>query len=120
MEESPQSSDKHGQWLDDKLQRDPSDEELILDPQLWDTPGRDGIVGRDETDPDRLDLRSEIGQYVSLAKFPATVRDLIATAESEGAPDEALAELRQLDPGARYDNTQDLWAALDLRSERRF
>jgi len=120
MGESPQSSDKHPQWLDDDVERDPSDEELIPDPQLWDSPGRDGIVGADETDPDRLDLRSQIGQYVSLAKFPTTVRDLIATAESEDAPDEVLAELRQLDPGARYDNTQELWAALDLRSERRF
>jgi hypothetical protein len=117
---SPQSSDKHGQWLDDELARNPSDEDETPDPEFWDLPGRDGIVSDAETDPDRLDLRSKIGQYVSLVTFPAKVKDLIARAENKDAPDEVLAELRRLDPDTTYPNTAELWAALGLASAHRF
>jgi hypothetical protein len=117
---SPQSSDKHGHWLDDELARNPSDENETPDPELWDTPGHDGIVTDAETDPDRTDLRSKIGQYVSLVTFPAKVKDLIAMAADKDAPDEVLTELRRLDPGTTYPNTAELWAALGLSSEHRF
>ncbi len=120
MSESPRSGDKHSQRMDDELVRDPSDLSETPDPELWDTPGRDGIVTDAESDPDRTDLRSTIGQYVSLVPFPATAAALVTLAEEKDAPDEVLAELRQLDPAARYANTAELWEALGLSSEHRF
>jgi hypothetical protein len=117
---SPQSSDKHGQRLDDELARNPSDEEETPDPELWDSPGRDGIVSDRETDPDRTDLRARIGQYVSLVKFPAKVSTLVASAEAKDAPAEVLAELRELDSDTTYPNPAELWNALGLSADHRF
>jgi hypothetical protein len=79
--ESFQGSDRHNRRLDDELVRDPGDEEEAPDAELWDAPGHDGIVTDPDRDPDRVDLRSEIGKYVSLVTFPAEVRALIAMAE---------------------------------------
>ena len=121
MGDSPQASDnKHAQRLDDELVRDPSDDDARTDPQYWEAPGHDGIVGPADVDPDRTDLRAQIGQYVSLVKFPTTVRDLIADAEKQDAPDEVLTELRNLAPETRFENLAELWIALGLRSDRRF
>ena len=71
---SPQSSDKHGQWLDDELARNPSDENETPDPEFWDTPGRDGIVTDAETDPDRTDLRSKLANTFRWSRFPPRSR----------------------------------------------
>jgi hypothetical protein len=64
MGESFQRGDRRSQRLDDELVRDPGDEEETPDAELWDRPGHDGIVTDADSDPDRVDLRSEIGQYV--------------------------------------------------------
>jgi hypothetical protein len=121
MGDSPQSGDnKRSQRLDDELARDPSDVEEFTETDLWESPGHDGIVGATDSDPDRTDLRAEMGKYVSLVDFPTKVKDIIAVAESRDAPADVLAELRKLDPDASYANTAALWEALNLRSDRRF
>jgi hypothetical protein len=120
MAEPPRSGDKHSQRLDEELARDPGDEAENTEVDLWDSPGRDGVVGDAETDPDRTDLRSAIGQYVSLVAFPTDGATLTATAGNKDAPDEVLAELRALDPDATFQNTAELWDALGLSSGRRF
>jgi Protein of unknown function (DUF2795) len=115
-----QGREQYNRRLDDELARDPGDEEETPDPDLWDTPGHDGIVSDSESDPDRTDLRSAIGRYVSLVPFPAEAHALVAMAEKRDAPDEVLAELRRLDPHARFANTAELWGALGLGSGKRF
>jgi Protein of unknown function (DUF2795) len=120
MGESFQGGHQHSRRLDDELARDPGDEEETPDAELWDRPGHDGIVTDADSDPDRADLRSEIGRYVSLVPFPAEARALIAMAESKDAPDDVLAELRRLGPSTRFTNTTELWDALDLSSDHRF
>jgi hypothetical protein len=120
MSESVQSSGKHGSWLDDALARHPRDYDETPVPDLWNTPGHDGIVDEDENDPDRLDLRSEIGKYVSLARFPATAAVLTATAERNQAPDDVLDHLRRLSQADTFTTAHDVWLALDLTVHRRF
>jgi hypothetical protein len=92
------------------------------DPSL--TPDPDApsaaAVGRDDADPARRDLRAEVGKYVSLVEFPATAEDLIAGAESNGAPGQVTDLLRRLRPGASFDTTRDVWLALGLESTDRF
>jgi hypothetical protein len=83
-------------------------------------PGHDGIVSDAETDPDRRDLRSEIGKHVSLASFPATADDLVRVAIANGAPEEVLQPLRGLESMTTFENTQDLWRALGLETKERF
>lgn len=91
-----------------------------IDVRAWDSPGRDGVVGEDETDPDRRDLRAIIGQHISLAPFPSTTEDLIATAMANDAPPQVLDRLRTLIAGDTFANTQELWSALDLHIDQRF
>jgi hypothetical protein len=120
MSESVQSSGKHGSWLDDALARRSRDEDEITMPDAWNTPGHDGIVDEDESDPDRVALRSEIGKYTSLARFPATASALTATAERNQAPDDVLDHLRGLGPTDIFDTAHDVWQALDLTVHHRF
>src|SRR4051794_2482183 len=101
MGEPLHRGDQHSQRLDDELARNPAEADESTDVGLWDSPGRDGLVGDADVDHDRTDLRSTIGQYVSLATFPTEVRTLVALAERNDAPDEVVTELRQLDPGTR-------------------
>ncbi|GAB4051740.1 DUF2795 domain-containing protein [Catellatospora paridis] len=91
-----------------------------LDARSWDTPGRDGVVGDDERDPDRRELRARIGQQVSLATFPATAEQLLEVARRGDAPDEVLDELGTLESGRTFENARELWQALGLEVEERF
>lgn len=88
--------------------------------QQWDRPGRDGVVGDQDTDPDRRDLRAEIGKYVSLVQFPASAGELTEAAAANGAADTVTSALRALEPKTRFENTRDLWIALDLEAPHRF
>ncbi|HZN70333.1 MAG TPA: DUF2795 domain-containing protein [Micromonosporaceae bacterium] len=120
MGEPIQGSDQHSPRLDDELVRDPGAEEEATDPKLWDAPGHDGVVGDVDSDPDRVDLRSKIGSYVSLVTFPTDGRALLAMAQRKRAPDEVLDVLGGLEPDARFVNATELWKALGLGSDNRF
>ena len=93
-----------------------SDPNLAPDP---DVPTPDE-AGRDDAYPGRRDLRAEIGKYASLAGFPAAAEELIAAAESNGAPGQITGILRGLRPGTSFDSARDLWVALNLESGERF
>lgn len=82
--------------------------------------GHDADPGTDDTDPDRRDLRAEIGKYVSLASFPATAAELCRTARQGGADDTVVQTLERLPADATYPNTRELWAALGLGDAGRF
>ena len=120
MGEPIQESGQHNRRLDDDLVREPGAEEETPDTGLWNEPGHDGVVSDADSDPDRADLRSEIGQYVSLVTFPTEARTLIASAEDANAPDAVLVSLRRLEPDARFTDARDLWDALGLGSGPRF
>ncbi|HEY3010358.1 MAG TPA: DUF2795 domain-containing protein [Micromonosporaceae bacterium] len=120
MGQSIQGGDQHNPRLDDELAHDPGAEEETPDTKLWDTPGHDGVVTDAETDPDRTDLRSKIGLYVSLVVFPTNGGALIAMAQRKDAPDEVLAELSRLEAGTRFSNPTEVWEALGLSSDERF
>lgn len=108
---------ENGPSLDEDLVEQEDEE---IDVRAWDSPGRDGVIGADETDPDRRDLRALIGQHFSLTSFPATTEDLIATAMATDAPPEVLERLRTLNAGDTFANAQELWSALDLHIDQRF
>lgn len=115
-----QGSDQHNRRLDEDVTRDPGDVEEEPEVSLWDRPGRDDVISGAANDPDRTDLRSEIGQYTSFVAFPAATPALITAAESRDASDEVLSALRGLDPKARFNTPEDLWSALDLGTGKRF
>jgi hypothetical protein len=86
----------------------------------FDNPGSDGVVTEQETDPDRRDLRAEIGKYVSLVRFPITTDELTAGVQANNAPDTVVNELRRIAPGTSLANTRELWEALGLDISERF
>lgn len=119
MGEPIQGSGQHNRRLDEDLAREPGAEEEtpapeLWAPELWNAPGHDGVVGDSDSDPDRADLRSEIGQYASLATFPTEARALVAAAEQANASEAVLANLRRLEPDARFSSPTQLWDALGL------
>jgi len=73
-----------------------------------------------DADPNRRDLRAEIGKYVSLTPFPATGGRLADAAANQGAPDVVLKALRGLSADASFETSRDLWIALDLEATERF
>jgi Protein of unknown function (DUF2795) len=79
-----------------------------------------GATGDTDADPDRRELRAEIGKYVSLASFPTTAGELADGARSAGASEPVLNALVRLAPDTRMENARDLWIALDLESDERF
>ena len=100
--------------------REPAGEEETPDTGLWDEPGHDGVVSDFDGDPDRTDLRSDIGQSLVRATFPTQARTLIAAAEQANASDEVLVSLRGLEPDAQFADIRELWDALGLGSGPRF
>ncbi len=115
-----QGGDRHSPWLDDALTRVRPVEEETTDTRLWDAPGHDGVVTDSDSDPDRAQLRSDIGLYVSLVHFPVDARTLVSIAEKKDAPDHVLDELRSLDEDERFADATELWAELGLGSNKRF
>lgn len=58
-----------------------------------------------------VDRRSELASFLDRS-WPATVEEILASAQSHDAPEAVLAPLRALPAGRVYDNLQDLWGAL--------
>jgi hypothetical protein len=107
-----QMSDKHGPRLADDLTKDT----------------RAGHEELREAEPDgrRVDLtieeegvldgnvaneRAELARFLEPSAFPARAEELVAVAEGNFATDEVLDRLRML-PDGRYENVQQVWAAL--------
>jgi hypothetical protein len=84
------------------------------------SPGHDGDPGTSDSDPDRRELRAEIGKYVSLVSFPATAGQLCDAARQGGADDAVVKALESLPADATYPNARELWAALGLGDTGRF
>jgi hypothetical protein len=120
MAEPIQRGGQEPRRLADQLLRHAGSVEETPDTELWDAPGHDGVIGDAETDPDRTDLRSEIGWYVSLATFPVKARSFVAIAEQRNASDTVLAYLRSLEPDRQFADSVEVWAALGLSTGRRF
>jgi hypothetical protein len=102
------------------------DRPLHLDPHLnsdpgegADSPGRDGVVDAEDTDPDRREVRAEVGKYVSLATYPATASELAEAAAANGAGEDVVGRLRALG-GTTFQGPQEVWPALGLESSNRF
>lgn len=61
--------------------------------------------------PDDVERRSELASYLDRS-WPATVQEILASAEAHDAPEDVLRPLRALPPGRVFDNLQDLWGSL--------
>jgi hypothetical protein len=71
-------------------------------------------------DPQRRELRAELGKYAPLAGFPTTAGALVDAARSAGAPETVLAALLTLAPETRLETVGDLWTGLRLEPTARY
>ena len=69
---------------------------------------------------DEVELRSELAKRLRRSAFPADRTALEQVAVDEQAPGYILDLIRRLPDGETYQNTQDVWAALNGREESRF
>ncbi|MEV6969483.1 hypothetical protein AB0M47_30660 [Hamadaea sp. NPDC051192] len=65
----------------------------------------------------RRAAREEMSRYVDLDTLPMTARMIRAGAEANGAPDESLRRLGELDPELEILNADALWEALGYNAE---
>jgi hypothetical protein len=106
-----------GRMTDDNSDRLRTDPDLVAGAAGGAAPDD---VGERDADPQRRELRAEIGKYASLAKFPTTAGELTDGARTAGASATVLGALVGLAPDTRLENARDLWMALDLESDERF
>jgi len=79
---------------------------------------RDELTAPGLLDPDQVEARSSLAQYLRPSSFPAGVDDLVAAAEAEAAPPSVIALLQQLPPGP-YRTVEEVWLSLGGASESR-
>ncbi|HCT79954.1 MAG TPA: hypothetical protein DGT23_25980 [Micromonosporaceae bacterium] len=130
---------KHGPWLDDELAnevepllrgrpnsgrvgewREPEPAADGEPDASWAPLGHHGIDTGDDRDPDRREERARIGSYLPRSIFPADRDRVIEAARANGAPDQIISTLEELEPGLTLQNAQEFWRALDLPSSPRF
>lgn len=111
-------SDKHGSRLDDQLAHEV--ESLTRGNSPEEARSREDRVLEEPTEDDVqtvLDQRAELARHITAAAWPAARDDLVETARLERAPQEILDSLRRLPSEARFDNVQEVWAALGGTTE---
>lgn len=66
---------------------------------------------------EEVEQRSRLGRYIALSALPGDREGLRRSAEENGAPDDILAALDRLPPGARFQTVSEVWAALGHANE---
>ena len=69
--------------------------------------------------PSDVEERSQIARFLDPSAFPATRDELVASAESNQAPDVVLGVLRDLPGDQEFQNSQDVARAAGLGTEER-
>ena len=62
---------------------------------------------------DDVELRSELAKRLRMSAFPADRRALEQVATEEQAPNHILALIRRLPDGRTFENTEDVWRAVN-------
>ena len=70
------------------------------------------------TEPADLERRAALAEVLGKEVWPADRDTLVAKAEETGAPDGVLGQLRRLPSDRRFENVQDVAAALGLGTEQ--
>lgn len=98
-------SDKHGSRLDDQMSHEAGESHTR----------EERVIEDDErTDPDR---RAELARHITSAAWPAARDDLVETARLDQAPQEIIDSLRRLPREERFENVQEVWAAMGGATE---
>ena len=64
-----------------------------------------------------VEQRSRLGRFISRSALPGDRESLRLSAQENEAPDEVLAQLDRLPPGAEFRTVSEVWAALGHENE---
>lgn len=70
--------------------------------------------------PRELEARSRFGRYLARTTFPAKREDLLHNAAESKAPEDIIADLRQLPEGETFETVARAWMALGRSIDERF
>ena len=104
---------KHSPRLDDEMAHEVAS--MTHGMSAEESRSREDRVLEESTEDDArtmLDMRAELARHVTAAAWPAGRDDLVETARIESAPQEILDSLRRLPTERRFENVQEVWAAL--------
>jgi len=98
---------------EDFTQEAPTEDETRWEPGDR-TLGQDRGIGIPDGD---ADARSILARHVTAAPWPASRDDLVHAAHADRAPQDLLDSLRTLPAEVRFENVQEVWAALGGATE---
>jgi Protein of unknown function (DUF2795) len=131
-------SDKHGPMQDDALKHEVeglvrgghathAEEWKEAEPVAEDQPDTSlrpdgGLNGGtpEGIDPEEVEARSELAQYLGKEVWPADKEALLAAARERQATDRVLREIERLPEGQEFANVSEAWQALGGGREQRF
>lgn len=115
-------SDKHGSRLDEEMKHEV--ESLVHGNAAEESRAREDLTKEGSTEEeapfpsgDDVDARSDLARRVASADWPASRDDLIQAARVDRAPQDLLDTLRGLPAEVRFENVQEVWAALGGATE---
>lgn len=130
-------SDRHGQRLDDEMQREAEPlERSGVDPRAEEWRQQDAPTDEEPDatrtfggpyrggtppglDPEEVETRTEVARHLEPSFFPTDRHGILRSAARNDAPDTVVALLARLPDGERFATVQEMWAALGGGSERR-
>lgn len=115
-------TDKHGSRLDEQMKHEV--ESLIHGNAAEESRAREDLTQEGSTEDeapfpsvDDVDARSDLARHVAAADWPASRDDLVLAARADQAPQGLLDTLRTLPAEVRFENVQEVWAALGGATE---
>ena len=106
-------STQHSPRLDDQMAHE--SDSLTKGSASEESRSREERVLEESTEDDvktMLDMRAELARHVTAAHWPAGRDELVHVAHGDQAPQIILDSLRRLPDGERFENVQEVWAAL--------
>lgn len=106
-------STQHSARLDDQMAHESDSLTKGLAPE--ESRSREDRVLEEPTEDDvktMLDMRAELARHVTSAQWPAGKNELVQVAHGDRAPQLILDSLRTLPDDERFENVQEVWAAL--------
>lgn len=109
-------SDKHGSRLDEQMKHEV--QSLVEGGSAEESRADEGRTQEGQAEDEMrfdltsLDARAELARHVTAADWPASRDQLVDAARVERAPQALLDTLRGLPAEVRFENVQEVWAAL--------
>jgi hypothetical protein len=113
VQHSPRLDDEMAHEIDSMTRGGSNEESRTREDRVIEEPTEDDVGSPTRRSAGTIfDLRSELARHVTAAQWPAEKSQLVDVAHGDAAPQVILDSLRRLPDGERFENVQEVWAAL--------